>query len=328
MASGGLQRAEHLQVRPPVRGLPDQVRRGQRRRDDRAQQQVPAAQQPPLRGDREAGHHRRGQEPDRPLGLGRDPDAQPDGQPPAGLAALQQPEHQVQQDRPGHEVGRGRAEQVHAAQVFGAAGHAHRGEQLPGPPGAEDAAHAPGEQDQRAEPQRGQHPQPDQGVGEQQRGETRGQRGQRRLIHVPEGGMASGFQEIQLVTVIAVPGTDRHLDRERHGGDNDDAQPGRAAGAGQQAGGFWCGIRSAGARPGRECASRERVLRHASIVGPGEAGRHRAAGRFPPLRSAGEPGRGDRPSSPRGGSRPAPPAGGCRRAPCAIRSGRGQQSDE
>ena len=51
-----------------------------------------------------------------------------------------------------------------APEVLAAGRRGERGEQLPGPARAEHPAHHGGHHDQRGEPERGQHPQRDQGV--------------------------------------------------------------------------------------------------------------------------------------------------------------------
>jgi len=100
--------------------------------------------------------------------------------------------------------------------------------------------------DQSGHGQRGQDPQPDQGVAGGQRGDPGQQRGQRRLVDVAERQVLPGRQEIQLVAHVAVPRADRHLDAERARRDQGDREPWRA--------GRRCGHR--GARPRRAVIGR------------------------------------------------------------------------
>ena len=108
--------------------------------------------------------------------------------------------------------------------------HAAGGQQLRAAACAEFVGDRPGEQHhQRGDQRRGQ-PQPDQptteghveGVGEQ--------RGQRRLVGISPCGLRPGAQEVQLVTVVAVPvGHGEQYGRE-HGTGHRQLTPGRPRG--------------------------------------------------------------------------------------------------
>jgi hypothetical protein len=216
-----------------VRGLPDQVRRGQGRGDQAAGQQVAAAQQAPGIGGDEPGGERDDQEADIPLGLAGDAGTGPDRHPPARVLADEQLHDQQQRGRPEDEVGRGGGQFVHRAEVLAASRRGERGEKLPGPARPEHPAHRGGGHDQRGERERGHHPQRDQGVPAGDRGEPGQQRGQRWLIDIAEGQVPPGRQEVKLVTHIAVARTDGHLGHERGHRDDRDSEPWRAAGAGR-----------------------------------------------------------------------------------------------
>src|SRR6202000_1161535 len=189
---------EHVQVGPAVGGLPDQVGSGQRRGEQRADDQVAAAQQVPFPGGGQGGPHGQDQEADVPLGFGAHAHGRPDGQPPARVLAGQQVRGQQQGDRPEHQVGGGGGQLVGRAQELPAGRGGQRGQDLTGPARAHAAAHSRVGQDQRAQGQPGHHPETDQVVAGGQLAEPGQQRGQRRLVDVAESPGARGGQGAQI----------------------------------------------------------------------------------------------------------------------------------
>jgi hypothetical protein len=178
------------------------------------------------RGQREPGRQAGRQEADVPLELGRQPRARADGHPPATVLAEQQLDDEQQRYAPEQEIRGGRGQQVHGAQELGTGRGGQRGEDLAGGAGAEQAAHRGGQRDQRGHHQRRDQAQGEQRVARHGGGEAGQQRGEGRLVDVAERRVLAGGQEVQLITVISVPGAHRHLDGERDGGDQGDPADG------------------------------------------------------------------------------------------------------
>jgi hypothetical protein len=109
--------------------------------------------------------------------------------------------------------------QVPGAQGDARAGHAGRGEHLGGAAAAQLAGEQPGHHHQRPDRQGGQQPQAEQRVVQQHPGQARQGGGERRLVDIPPGKVARGFQEIQLVAVVAVASGQGQQQRHQRRGD-------------------------------------------------------------------------------------------------------------
>ena len=302
-----LQGAEHVDAGPAVRRLPDDVRRGQRGGDHAAEQQVAAAQQAAGVGGEEAGGQRGDQEGDVPLGLAGHPGAAADGQPPPRIPAGEQAHHQVQRDRPEHEVGHGGGQLVHRSQVLAAGRRRERGEELAGPARAEQAAHRGGEHHQGGEAERGHHPEPDQGVAGQHRGQAGYQRGEGRLVDVTERQVMPAGEEVKLVPHVPVARAHGHFNAERGRRDDADREPGCPLGRGPPRRAAGCprrrarglvmlaGSMLAGSAPRWSCSCNQHAGKRVAATSGTEAicwlppTPECGAGRRPPFRRLAEP---------------------------------------
>ena len=142
--------------------------------------------------------------------------------PPPRPAAQQRGGHAEHHGRPQEQVQRGGVVHVHGGEDDRGARGGQRGQHPPEPARAEQRG-APGrDDDDGAARERGDDP--DRGRAHPQHaGDDPGQqRGERRLVHVAEGEMPPGLDEVQLVLHEAVSAADRELQRNQGGRD----QPG------------------------------------------------------------------------------------------------------
>lgn len=199
-------RPGEAQLRPVVRRLPDQVRRPERKRDQRAEPQPPRPKHRTGPGDQHT--HGEGEQQERRQRLDLQPQpGDQTGEQPVRLTATQGADHQPQNQCPTEQVERGRRGQMTRPEHEARDGYASRSQQLSRPRPAELASDQPGEQNDGSTGQCGRQPQPRQRVARRHIDGVGEQRYQRWLVDVAEGRMAADRNEVQLVAVVAVPGT-------------------------------------------------------------------------------------------------------------------------
>ena len=158
------------ELRPPVVGLPEQVRQPDERRPGRHPATArpnggPTARPHGQQSDQHGGDQCR----DQRLVVQGDPDHQSDQQPAARIGALELSHHQEADQGPEQQVERGRAQHVTEDQQDRGDGHRRRGQQLARPVSAHPPRQQPGEQHHRTGGQGRRQPPADQRVAEQPR---------------------------------------------------------------------------------------------------------------------------------------------------------------
>ncbi len=243
----------HLQLRPAVEGLVEQVRGADEERQADARPQVPRPQDAPR-----ADHQERDGEADQEqhhqvLVVQADADRRPGREPPARVRAAQRAGGEQQHRGPHRDVDGGRGEHVPHGDRDAREGQAGGAHGLRAGPAAELAGDEDGQPQRREHAQHRRNPEGPQGVAEDGDGRLRQQRGERRLVHIAPGGFE--HPEVQLVAVVVVPGGGRGVHRgQDEGGDGQR----RARHARQRLGGafghvglrFWSAVTSGGRRRG------------------------------------------------------------------------------
>ena len=146
------------------------------------------------------------------------PTASPDEQPQPLVAGAQQANDQKRNERPQGDVVDGRSfESADRAATAGC--DAERGERLGEPAPAELPRHPGGEHDADADQERGNQAQAEERVAEGNPVECGDEHRDRRLVDVAEGEVMRRFEEVELVSVVAVTRRDR--EQQRDGGARD-----------------------------------------------------------------------------------------------------------
>jgi hypothetical protein len=214
--------AAELDARPPFQALPHEVGQPQRQCDGDTGGQPRAAQVATTHGrSHEAGRQPQCQRGNARLGLQAEANGDTDGQPPARVgAARQDPHHQQERKGPPKLVEHDRLEQPAGGeeQRRGSCGERRQRQR---PPAATELAGDGRSQDHdRGVDRAGHQPQwPQMGTGD---GTDRlGEQGHEwRLIDVPEGGMATGRQVVELVAVEPVAPAQCGVEHQDAGSDH------------------------------------------------------------------------------------------------------------
>ena len=190
----------------PCSGLPDQVGQGEQDGQPGRAQEGSADQHLPRTAQQQPADHRGDQQGDQPLVVGAQADDQAGQPPPAVLLPKHGADDQKQDQRPDHQIGRGRHQHVPEVQREGPVRVAP-GRQGLGQPAATDLAGEVGDDHHRQHREdRGREAQRPWFVGQQQGGPGE-QRRQQRLVGVAPG--RRQHPEVELVAVVPVPLADQ-----------------------------------------------------------------------------------------------------------------------
>ncbi len=208
-------RTSHVDLRPSVGRLPDEVRAPDEHRERGADEEPLRAEDVGSAADHDPDPERRHQEQDEVLVEEPDADDEPDDDPEARIGSLKEARHQPQHEHPRQDVEGGGAQDVSHREEDGSDCAAHRGEDARPRRAPEVPAERRREHDERHADEHRRHAQGARRRAEHSLRDVPEQRGEGWLVDVAPCEVVAGFDEVELVAMEAVA---------VRGGQQDDAE--------------------------------------------------------------------------------------------------------